>query len=222
MKAILLTVTTVLICLALPAKAQSAATVTTCITGQLLCNKACGKGPTAVPCINTCGMKAQMCASNNGRWPGADSSSSDDEDKPARSSSRRNQKQADPEDEEEDEPQPSKSSSSSRSKGRSDGKCTTDAEFVHSWPDGQSNYRFNFKFRVSSDDCSRYGCNGWVHYRIHFNYPGGSSGKTTLVRYRIPQGQRSTEVTDSTYPFNVGTKIDIRDVEIGEVSCSSP
>lgn len=203
MKAILLTISLVLMCLALPAKAQSATdTMTLCLTGQLLCNKACGKGPTALSCINTCGMKAQMCASNKGRWPGADSSSSDDE--------------------EEDEPRPSKSSSSSRSKGRSDGKCTTDAEFVHSWPAGDSNYKFNFKFRVSSDDCTRYSCSGYVHYRIHFNYPGGSSGKTTLVKYYIPAGQRSTEVTDSTYPFIVGTKIDVRDVDIKEVSCSSP
>lgn len=221
MKTILLITSMVLSCLALPARAQSAtAMMTTCITGQLLCNKACGKGPSAVPCINTCGMKAQMCASNNGRWPGADSFS-DDDDRPAKSASRR-KKAAEPEDDDEEEaPRASKSSASSR-KGRSDGKCTTDAEFVHSWPVDKSNDEFKFKFRVSSDECNKYSCTGYVHYRIQFNYQGGNSGKTTLVSYRIPQGQRSTEVTATTFPFVVGTKIDVRDVEIREVSCSSP
>lgn len=222
MKTILLITSMALSFLAMPARAQSAtATLTTCMTGQVLCNKTCGKGPSAVSCINTCGMKAQMCATNNGRWPSA--GSSDDEDRSSTSSSRRRQKQAEPEDEEEaDEPKSSKPSSSSRSKGRSDGKCMTDAEFVHSWPVDTAKDQFKFKFRVTSDDCDKYGCSGYVHYRIHFNFQGGNSGKTTLVRYRISGGQRLTEVTDKTFPFVVGTKIDVRDVEIKEVSCSTP
>lgn len=220
MKAILLIIAMALPFLAMPARAQSTtATLTTCLSGQLLCSKACGKGPSAVPCINTCGMKAQMCASNNGRWPGAEVS--DDEDRPAKSSSRRGQLAAEPEDE---EAEPAKrSSSSSRSKGRSDGKCTTDAEFVHSWPIDKANDEFKFKFRVSSDNCNEYSCRGYIHYKIHYNYKsGGDNTKSTLVRYTIPNGQRSAEVTDKTFPSFAGAKLDIRDVEIGEVSCSSP
>jgi len=204
-----------------PAYAQSAtATAATCLTGQLLCNKACGKGRNAVPCINTCGMKAQMCATNNGRWP--DGSASDNEDEPQATSSRSRQRAAEPEEDEEERPQSSRPGSSSR-KARSDGDCTSDAEFVHSWPVDKANDQFKFKFRVSSDDCNEYGCSGYVNYRIHFNWrSGGNSGKNTLVSYRIPKGQRSTEVTDETFPSGANMAIEVRDVEIREVSCRTP
>lgn len=102
-------------------------------------------------------------------------------------------------------------------------RCAADAEFVHSYPSNSSKSEFKFKFRISSDDCKEYGCTGFIHYRIHFDYDSGtSSGKTTLVGYRIPAGQKSREVTDETYPASAGSKIKVRDVEIGNVSCSTP
>jgi hypothetical protein len=221
MRAISLFLSLALSALTVPAHAQSAtATAATCLTGQMLCNKACGKGPSAVPCINTCGMKAQMCVTNNGRWPGG--AASDDEDEPPAKSSRRRQRAAEPEEDEEESPRSSRSSSPTR-KARSDGRCTTDAEFVHSWPVDKANDQFKFKFRVSSDDCDEYSCTGYVHYRIHFNWrSGGNSGKTTLVSYRIPRGQRSTEVTHETFPSGANMALDVRDVEIREVSCRTP
>ena len=102
-------------------------------------------------------------------------------------------------------------------------RCTADAEFLHAYPANPDKTKYKFKFRVSSDDCTRYGCTGYVHYRIHFDYKSGrSNGKSTLVSYRIPAGQKSREVTDETYPSSVGLGIAVRDVEIGEVSCSTP
>lgn len=102
--------------------------------------------------------------------------------------------------------------------------CLAEAEFIHSYPANKDNSRFKFKFRVSSESCATYGCSGYIHYRIHFEWAtGGSSSKSTLTSYRIPSGQRSMEVTDETFPASVSNANTIvRDVEIGEVSCSSP
>jgi hypothetical protein len=214
----------------LPAQAQSSASFAVCLTGQVLCNKACGKGPTAMSCINNCTTKAQACASNGGR---SDLAAEEDEE-PAPKPRRR----ARPAVEEEDEPAPpprrrvrepdeqeseSPSKPSSRKSSRSDGKCTPDAEFVHSWPVDKDNDKFKFKFRVSSDDCNEYSCRGYIHYRIHFNWrSGGNNTKTTLVRYTIRKGQRATEVTDELFPSGANMALNVRDVEINEVSCSSP
>lgn len=103
-------------------------------------------------------------------------------------------------------------------------KCLAEAEFIHSYPANSDNTQFNFKFRVSSDDCKRYSCGGYVHYTIHYQTEEGKSyTKSTLTRYRIPSGQRSTEVTDAIYPHFMSAKnLIIRDAEIGEVSCSTP
>lgn len=102
------------------------------------------------------------------------------------------------------------------------GDCRAEAEFIHSYPANKDNSKFKFKFRVSSDDCVLYSCSGYVHYRIHFEWAsGGSSSKSTLVRYYIPSGQRFTEVTDETFPTSVSnSNTIIRDVEVKEVSCS--
>ena len=102
-------------------------------------------------------------------------------------------------------------------------RCVADAEFVRAFPTNEYPSKFKFKFRVASDDCNRYGCTGWVHYRIHYEYKSGTSNAaTTLVRYRIDDGQRFTEVTDETYPGLATSPIQVRDVEINEVSCSTP
>lgn len=102
--------------------------------------------------------------------------------------------------------------------------CLAEAEFIHSYPTNKDNSQFKFKFRVSSENCERYGCSGYVHYKIHFQWArGGSSSKSTLTSYRIPAGQRSREVTDELFPAGaLSLNTIIRDVEIGEISCSSP
>jgi hypothetical protein len=222
MRAVTLPVALLLSVWSVPALAQANAVVA-CLGGQILCNKGCSKGPTAGSCINLCTAKAQACAQNGGKW---DASADDEDDRPTKRSARRQTRVAAPAEDEEEEDSSSKSASSkssSRKASRSDGKCGTDAEFVHSWPVDKDNDKFKFKFRVSSDDCDQYSCRGYVNYRIHFTWlSGGSSGKSTLVRYTIPKGQRSIEVTDETFPSGANMAINVRDVEIGEVSCSSP
>jgi hypothetical protein len=202
-----------------PAVAQVDA-LATCITGQILCNKVCGKGPDALPCINLCGTKAQACVQNGGRW---EASAEDEDERPAKPSSRRESRVAEPEEDEADSSRSSSSKSSSRVSTRTDGKCNGEAKFMHSWPVDKGNDNFKFKFRVSSDDCGEYSCRGYVHYRIHYDWrSGGSNSKSTLVGYTIPKGQRSVEVTDETFPSGASMAVDVRDVEIGEISCSSP
>lgn len=101
--------------------------------------------------------------------------------------------------------------------------CQADAEFQHSWPVDDKKDEFKLKFRVSSDDCTKYGCSGYVKYRIHFNWvSGGNSSKRTLIGYRISQGQKSREVVDTTFPSGAAMAVAIKDVEIESVSCSSP
>ena len=101
--------------------------------------------------------------------------------------------------------------------------CKAVADFTHAFPANERPSKFKFKFRLESDDCKEYGCSGWVHYRIHFEYESGrSNAKSTLVRYRIPAGQKSREIMDETYPAGGTDRIKVRDVEITEVSCSTP
>ena len=103
------------------------------------------------------------------------------------------------------------------------GKCTADAEFVHSYPSNDTKSKFKFKFRVSSDNCTEYSCTGYVHYRVHFDYESGiSNSDTTLISYRIPKDQKSREITHEMYPASSDSKLKIRDVEIQEVTCSTP
>lgn len=209
----------------LPAVAQGNV-VLLCLTGQALCNKACTKGPSAMSCINICTSKAQACVRNGGVWDASAGDEDEDEDEqPARASSQRKARVAAAEVDEEDDAssQSSSSRSSARRSSRTDGKCSVDAEFVHSWPVDKDNDKFKFKFRVSSDDCDEYSCRGYVHYRIHYDWrSGGSNSKSTLVRYTIPNGQRSMEITDETYPSGANMALNVRDVEIGKISCYLP
>lgn len=102
-------------------------------------------------------------------------------------------------------------------------QCLAEAEFIHSYPANTDNTKFKFKFRISTEGCTNYSCSGWVRFRIHYDWmSGGSNSRSTLVKYYIPKGQRSVEVTDETYPSNASSSLNIRDVEIGEVSCSTP
>jgi len=219
MRFTLLALAATLTVLASPAMAQSSAAFTTCLTGQVLCNKACGKGPTAMACINNCGSKAQACVRNNGKWD-ADSDDADESPPARKPSARRPSRSSEPD---EDSESSSDRSSSRKTARSSKSGCTAEADFVHSWPVDKANDEFKFKFRVSSDDCGEYSCNGYLHYRVHFNWrSGGNSAKTTLISYRIPRNQRSVEVTDKTFPGPVGIPLDVRDVEIKEVSCTSP
>lgn len=107
--------------------------------------------------------------------------------------------------------------------GVSAASCRAEAEFVHAYPANSGPSKFKIKFRVSSDDCRQYSCNGFIKYRIHYEYTAGASNSTSkLVRYRVASGQTSTEVTDETYPSYASDKVTLRDIEVSEVSCSSP
>lgn len=101
-------------------------------------------------------------------------------------------------------------------------RCTAHAEFIDSYPANSDQSAYKFKFHVTSSDCEKYSCRGYIHYRIHFAFKsdGNSSGKTTLISYAIPEGQDTIEVTDRTYPAS--TPVEIQDVELNEVTCSSP
>lgn len=102
-------------------------------------------------------------------------------------------------------------------------QCLAEAEFLHSYPANNDNTKFKFKFRISSEECTNYSCSGWVRFRIHFDWiSGGSNSKSTLVKYFISKGQRSVEVTDETYPSGATLSLNVRDVEIFDVSCSTP
>lgn len=102
-------------------------------------------------------------------------------------------------------------------------RCSADAEFKHAYPANEIPSKFKFKFRVTSDQCERWSCRGYVHYKIHYETEGGTSlSKSSLVRYTIPDGQDSVEITDETYPSSGSGKITVRDIEIGEITCSSP
>jgi hypothetical protein len=103
-------------------------------------------------------------------------------------------------------------------------RCLAEAEFIHSFPTNKDNSRFKFKFRVASENCTTYGCTGYIRHRIHFEWAtGGSSATSTLVSYRIPAGQRSVEVVHEMFPASgPNANTIIRDVEVGEVSCSTP
>lgn len=102
-------------------------------------------------------------------------------------------------------------------------QCVAEAEFLHSYPANNDNTKFKFKFRISSAECTNYSCSGWVRYRIHFDWiSGGSNSKSTLVKYFISKGQRSVEVTDETFPSSATLSLNVRDVEIFDVSCSTP
>lgn len=102
-------------------------------------------------------------------------------------------------------------------------QCIAEAEFLHSYPANNDNTKFKFKFRISSEGCTNYGCSGWVRYRIHYDWiSGGSNSSSTLVKYHISKGQRSVEVTDETFPSGATMSLNVRDVEIFDVSCSTP
>lgn len=217
--------------LATPVHAQSmAASIAICLSGQAVCNKACGNGSTAMQCINSCTMKSQTCMNNKGQWP--DAETDDANELPASSSRRRQQNIIDGADElpptssrrqTATQPDEYEEETTNRSRSGSSRGCTADTEFVHAWPVDTRKDEFKFKFRVTSTDCQAYGCSGYVRHRIHFNWKGvGGGGKSTLFKYYIPKGQRSTEVTQSTFPGGVGLAVDVRDVEIRETSCTSP
>ena len=102
-------------------------------------------------------------------------------------------------------------------------QCAAVADFTHAFPSNELPSRFKFKFRLESSDCKEYACTGFVHYRIHYDYAsGGSNAKTTLVRYRIPVQQKSVEVLDEVFPAGGTTRVKVRDVQVTQVTCSTP
>jgi hypothetical protein len=101
-------------------------------------------------------------------------------------------------------------------------RCTADAEFDNFWKTG--NNKFKFKFIIESEDCVQYSCRGYINYTIHFtNAEGESRTETTLTSYSIKEDSSIAEevhehyVSEPTYD-----PVGIDDVEITEVSCSTP
>lgn len=102
-------------------------------------------------------------------------------------------------------------------------RCHASSDFLKSYPANEIPSKFKFKFRVESDECTRYACRGYVKYTIHYQYKDGDSNKnSSLVSYTIRPGDGETEVTDEHYPSGSSTKIQIRDVDVTEVTCATP
>lgn len=100
-------------------------------------------------------------------------------------------------------------------------QCTADADYKGS--SAINEWKHRIKFRVSSDDCKEYGCSGHIQYRIHFDYrTGGSNSQSDIVSYRIPRGQHGIDVITERSPGGSSNGSVIKDVEVGEVSCSAP
>lgn len=102
--------------------------------------------------------------------------------------------------------------------------CNAEAEFLRSYPANNTPSKFKFKFRVESDDCDKYGCTGHVHYRIHYQDKDGDAreSESKIESYRIREGDTSREITHETYPGRASSPIQVRDVDITEVTCSTP
>lgn len=103
-----------------------------------------------------------------------------------------------------------------------DDDCTSVAQLQHVWPVDHTKDEFKFKFRILSD-CIKTGCAGFVHYRIHYNSTdGGSSTKTTQIKYSLLTGHPSSEVVATVFPSGGNKPVYVQDVEIQRVSCSTP
>lgn len=101
-------------------------------------------------------------------------------------------------------------------------RCSAAADYVRSWPLNDSKSKWAFKFKISSNECDRYSCRGYIHYTIHYRNQYGSRTSTTLVSYTIARRDHNTEVVQETYPGPTGIPIQVDDVEISDVSCTSP
>lgn len=99
-------------------------------------------------------------------------------------------------------------------------KCSAEAEFKRASPVHEGN-AYNFKFRTTSDDCNKYGCTGYISFRIHYAFDDSNQvSKDTVSAYRIKAGQKSVETTDMVV---LGiSHANVEDVDVKEVSCSTP
>lgn len=101
--------------------------------------------------------------------------------------------------------------------------CSARANVDNFYAIDKESTKYKIKFNVTSNDCKKYSCKGYVDYRIHFiTETGTSSSKTTLVRYHINANESSTDITEQTYPMSYSTSVDVKDVDVLSVSCSTP
>lgn len=99
-------------------------------------------------------------------------------------------------------------------------RCSAEAQFVKNWS-VKDGFKYKVKFNVSAASCDEYSCRGYIHYRVHYTWrSGGGNSHTTLSRYTVPKGDSSAEVVDEVIASSM--LYDIDDIEITEVSCSTP
>lgn len=97
--------------------------------------------------------------------------------------------------------------------------CYARAVFKDSYPLDSS--QFAIEFNVSSSQCKKYACEGYIDYIIHYIADNGKKGvKSTLQPYRINVGESSTISMDSKTPGGLGENpIVVKDVEITSLTC---
>jgi hypothetical protein len=97
--------------------------------------------------------------------------------------------------------------------------CSASASLANYHP--INNNKYFFVFNVNSDACRKYACGGYVHFAIHYHYPGPAPSVVVdraLVEYRIDQGQFQAHASVERYVGTSGTVVD--DISVEDVTCS--
>ena len=101
-------------------------------------------------------------------------------------------------------------------------RCSADARTDRFW-DVTPNFKYKVKFTVSSSECQQYSCTGHIQFRSHFRYlTGGENGASHITWYTIPRGQSRADVVTDIIPSLPSLKINLQDIEVREVSCTTP
>lgn len=101
-------------------------------------------------------------------------------------------------------------------------RCSANAEVERFW-EVTPNFKYKVKFTVESSDCDEYSCRGYIKFRSHYSYlDGDSNSSREITAYTIHKGQSRGEVVKEIIPSSPSLKINLDDIEVGEVSCSTP
>ena len=100
--------------------------------------------------------------------------------------------------------------------------CKTDAALLSYKPIKSNNYLFTFS--VSSDQCTKYSCNGYVSFSVTYHYPNAlsTSEQHFVARYHIDSGHSKTNIAHEESISYVGANIEIDAVLVTEASCTTP
>lgn len=88
-----------------------------------------------------------------------------------------------------------------------------------------SKNKYVFAFDVNAGPCGQYACRGYVHFAIRYHFEGDSETVVdrTLVEYKVDSGNSRTHVSLEHYVATSSNNlVQIDDVAVEEVSCSSP